>query len=195
MHTQLCCTAVRRRAFLFLLPVVMVFCGLSVRLCNNGRTQMVSIIPSHRGGRVSDASASVFLAPVIALLLLLSNRERDSAQVYCPAKPDTKQIKSWPLHYWSSPMCKGAKILFLGWLYFLIIYTSKKPSLALSPIFLFLSLPVFINLTHCDILSCFHSQQKHCSPERFSACPTQSTWTLNRLNPASLLVQNLCRTR
>lgn len=63
------------------------------------RTQMVSIIPSHRGERVSDASTSVFLAPVIALLLLLSNRERDSAQVHCPAKPDTKQIKSWPLHY------------------------------------------------------------------------------------------------
>lgn len=59
---------------------------------------MVSIIPSHRGGRVSDASASVFLAPVISLLLL-SNRERDSAQAHCPAKPDTKQIKSWPLHY------------------------------------------------------------------------------------------------
>lgn len=156
---------------------------------------MVSIIPSHRGERVSDASTSVFLAPVIALLLLLSNRERDSAQAHCPAKPDTKQIKSWPLHYWSSPMCKGAKISSLGWLYFLIIYTSKKPSLALSPIFLFLSLPVFINLTHCDILSCFHSQQKHCSAERFSACPTQSTWTLNTLNPASLLVQNLFRAR
>lgn len=30
---------------------------------------MVSIIPSHRGERVSDASTSVFLAPVIALLL------------------------------------------------------------------------------------------------------------------------------
>lgn len=51
---------------------------------------MVSIIPSHRGERVSDASTSVFLAPVIALLLLLSNRERDSAQAHCPAKPDTR---------------------------------------------------------------------------------------------------------
>lgn len=55
---------------------------------------------------VADSAASrspppvVSLAPLIALLSLLSNRERDSVYrlVLLPST-DTKQIKSWPFHY------------------------------------------------------------------------------------------------
>lgn len=50
---------------------------------------------------VADASHSPnSLAPVSAMLLLLSTTERGS--MHRPAvlpSPDTKQIKSWPFHY------------------------------------------------------------------------------------------------
>lgn len=121
---------------------------------------MLPCIPSHGargvGVYVADSAAGhspppvVSLAPLIALLSLLSNRERDSVcRLVLLPSTDTKRTKSWPFHYWFSPACKGAKMSSFGWLYFLIIYTSKE---LFTRFVSHLSLPLSIHLCRSHLL-------------------------------------------
>lgn len=90
-----------------------------------------------------------FLSPSwsVTFVWLLMNEVGCSAPLITQSSPrwlpgsDSQQIKSCPLHYWFSPPFRGATMSSFGWMYFLIIYTSRE-----------LCLPIWSGLSHHEAL-------------------------------------------